>query len=302
MAILPERSERSRPSSPPRAPGRRSGASLAGARPRRRGLAGAGRPPPAARRPPAAATRSASSCSPTSASFAGLVLGIAAAARLLQRRPAGSLLGPGGFRPRDFALGVAVIALIGAVSASPWRCLAPPVRQLPLAAWAAWLPLALPALLVQTAAEELAFRGYPDAGPRRALPLAAGSGGSCPRLLFGAPALEPGRVRPERLDRRALRPPSSGSSSPTSPSAPATSRPRSACTSPTTSVSLLLVALPSPLAGLSLYLARIDPADAAAVRPAPPRRPRHHARRLGGLARLLRAGAGDCIREGRGSI
>ena len=37
---------------------------------------------------------------------------------------------------------------------------AAPVRQLPLAAWAAWLPLALPLLLVQTAAEELAFRGF----------------------------------------------------------------------------------------------------------------------------------------------
>ena len=31
---------------------------------------------------------------------------------------------------------------------------------MPLAAWAAWLPLVLPALLVQTAAEEIAFRGY----------------------------------------------------------------------------------------------------------------------------------------------
>ena len=33
-------------------------------------------------------------------------------------------------------------------------------RQPSLAAWASWLPLALPALLVQTAAEEIAFRGF----------------------------------------------------------------------------------------------------------------------------------------------
>ena len=63
-----------------------------------------------------------------------------------------SLLCPGGFRPRDFALGVAVIALVGAVSGLAMALLAPPVRQLPLAAWAAWLPVVLPALFVQTAA------------------------------------------------------------------------------------------------------------------------------------------------------
>ncbi len=94
------------------------------------------------------------------ASFAGLVLGLALAARLLQRRGLRSLVGPDGFRPRDFGLGIAAIAALTLAGLLPILWLAPPVRQTGLAAWAAWLPLALPALLLQTAAEELAFRGW----------------------------------------------------------------------------------------------------------------------------------------------
>lgn len=92
------------------------------------------------------------------ASFAGLAAGVAAAARFLQRRRPVTLLGPGGFRPSHFAAGAAAIALMTALSAPFSSSLL--LRQLPLATWAAWLPLALPLLLVQTAAEEIAFRGY----------------------------------------------------------------------------------------------------------------------------------------------
>ena len=73
------------------------------------------------------------------------------------RRPCSA---PAASAPRHFAAGVAAVALLAAplgAALSPSRR---PVRQLPLAAWAAWLPLALPPLLVQTAAEEVAFRGY----------------------------------------------------------------------------------------------------------------------------------------------
>jgi membrane protease YdiL (CAAX protease family) len=92
------------------------------------------------------------------ASFAGLAAGLAAAARFLQRRRPATLVGPGGFRPSHFAAGVAAIALVTALSVPFSSGLL--LQQLPLATWAAWLPLALPLLLVQTAAEELAFRGY----------------------------------------------------------------------------------------------------------------------------------------------
>lgn len=93
-------------------------------------------------------------------SFAGLILGIALAARLFQRRPPRTLIGPGGLRPRAFGLGVAAIAGVSLLALPPVLWLAPPVRQATLGGWAAWLPLALPAVLVQTAAEEIAFRGW----------------------------------------------------------------------------------------------------------------------------------------------
>jgi uncharacterized protein len=94
------------------------------------------------------------------ASFAGLALGTALAAQLLHRRSMASLVGPGGFRLRDFTAAVAVVAALVTVAAGLQAFIAPPARQ---AAWSDWgrlLPLALPLVLVQTAAEELLFRGY----------------------------------------------------------------------------------------------------------------------------------------------
>jgi membrane protease YdiL (CAAX protease family) len=94
------------------------------------------------------------------ASFGGLALGTALAVRLLHRRPAMTLFGPGGFAPRAVAIGVAVVAGLALLSLATTFALAPPERQMPLATWMALVPLALPALLVQTGAEELLFRGY----------------------------------------------------------------------------------------------------------------------------------------------
>ena len=94
------------------------------------------------------------------ASFGGLALGTAVAVRLLHRRPAASLFGPGGFRPHAFGLAVAAIAGLALVTTAASLGLAPPVRQATVAAWAGLLPLALGLVLVQTAAEELFFRGY----------------------------------------------------------------------------------------------------------------------------------------------
>ena len=94
------------------------------------------------------------------ASFAALLGGAALAARLLQGRGPATLFGPGGFRAGGFGLGVAVVLLVAIPSGAALALLAPPERQATLAAWAARLPLALPAILVQSAAEELAFRGF----------------------------------------------------------------------------------------------------------------------------------------------
>lgn len=94
------------------------------------------------------------------ASFAGLALGVALAARLLHRRSPLSLIGPGGMRRRAFAAGVGVVAAAGLATGALGAALAPPVLQVGPLAWAGLLPLALPLVLVQTAAEELLFRGY----------------------------------------------------------------------------------------------------------------------------------------------
>lgn len=92
--------------------------------------------------------------------FGGLSLGVWLAARLLHRRRPAALCGPGGFRASDAAIGAAVVAAAGLVAAVPLAVQAMPERQLGWGAWAAWLPLAIPAIVVQASAEELAFRGY----------------------------------------------------------------------------------------------------------------------------------------------
>ncbi|WP_299548167.1 type II CAAX endopeptidase family protein [uncultured Tateyamaria sp.] len=86
----------------------------------------------------------------------------AVAAAGVHRRGLASLIGP--FRPacRNFSravLGVGAIFLTAGLIVSLVMA-DDPVSNLPLAAWLAYLPLALPLLLVQTGAEELLFRGY----------------------------------------------------------------------------------------------------------------------------------------------
>ena len=93
-------------------------------------------------------------------SFAGMIVGVAIAVRWLQRRPAWTLIGPEGFILRAFALGALVAATLGAVSVGLSLGSDDVTRQADLAAWAARVPLVLAALLVQTAAEEIAFRGF----------------------------------------------------------------------------------------------------------------------------------------------
>lgn len=95
-------------------------------------------------------------------SFAALGIGAAAAARLLHRRPALSLLGPPARALRDFVRVLAAVAVLGAVLllAPPWDYGEALRANTPPGLWLSLLPLALPAVLVQVASEELLFRGY----------------------------------------------------------------------------------------------------------------------------------------------
>ena len=119
------------------------------------------------------------------ASFAGLALGTALAARLLHGRGAATLLGPRGFQPRAFALGVAAVATVALLSSAATLAFGAPLRQTSLGAWMRLLPLALPLVLLQTAAEETLFRGYllQSLAARFRSPLAWAL---APALAFGA--------------------------------------------------------------------------------------------------------------------
>jgi membrane protease YdiL (CAAX protease family) len=198
------------------------------------------------------------------ASFAALVLGLAVAARLLQRRHLASLLGPGGFRPRQFALGIAVMALVGGLGTLAMFAIDPPRRQAGLGEWAAWLPLALPLILLQTAAEELAFRGYLMQGLAARFRSRA-AWWLLPALGFGVLHWNAAEFGPNAalvvlsavLVGLIL--------------ADVTIRTGNLSLAmglhfANNALAMLVIAMPSPLAALSLYLAPLGPADAAAFR------------------------------------
>ncbi|NKX44941.1 CPBP family intramembrane glutamic endopeptidase [Roseicyclus persicicus] len=93
------------------------------------------------------------------ATFLGMGLGPLLAARLLHARPMGSLFGARGRLLRGFAIGAGVCALAYGVTALLPSAVIPTANLAP-ALWAAFLPLALVGILVQTGAEEVLFRGY----------------------------------------------------------------------------------------------------------------------------------------------
>ncbi len=93
-------------------------------------------------------------------SFAGLGLAPMAVVRLLHRRRAGTLFGPAEVAIHDFgrvALAVLALNLSLLVLSLFGDRLEPDVG---FGAFLAWLPAALVAILIQTGAEELVFRGY----------------------------------------------------------------------------------------------------------------------------------------------
>lgn len=92
--------------------------------------------------------------------FGGMALGPVLAAAALHFRGPGSLLGPWGDWWRGFVTAFAVVVLVFGVLMAASAAIWPPVANLDLARWLIWLPLALPLLFVQIAAEELLFRGY----------------------------------------------------------------------------------------------------------------------------------------------
>jgi uncharacterized protein len=94
-------------------------------------------------------------------SFGVLILGTGAAMRLLHDLPGARLLGPTERVEAGPTLrGIVVVAAVAGGLFLPMLLVDPPERQHALVVWAMWLPAALPALFVQSAAEEIVFRGY----------------------------------------------------------------------------------------------------------------------------------------------
>ncbi|SDE05164.1 CPBP family intramembrane glutamic endopeptidase [Ruegeria marina] len=95
-------------------------------------------------------------------SFGFVILAVAVAARLFQRRAPTGILGPPGLAVRQFwrvfrlllGLGLALLIL------PPYDMGEPLQANLPFARWLLLLPLSLLAIGIQTGAEEILFRGY----------------------------------------------------------------------------------------------------------------------------------------------
>ena len=92
---------------------------------------------------------------------AGLGLGTFAAAGVWHRRSPRSLIGPGARTLRHGTIAAAVtFGFLGVLSLATLPLSDWPLRNQPLTTWLAWLPLGILALIFQTGAEEILFRGY----------------------------------------------------------------------------------------------------------------------------------------------
>jgi hypothetical protein len=94
--------------------------------------------------------------------FGGVILGVQLTARVFQRRGLTGVTGPVPLFWRQFGrVLLYLLVLTVALSLLPPYDMGEPLDQnLPFSRWLALLPLGLAALLIQTGAEEILFRGY----------------------------------------------------------------------------------------------------------------------------------------------
>lgn len=116
-------------------------------------------------------------------SFGTILVATSVAAALLQRRDPLGLIGPPGLALRQFwlVLRALLLLLVALMFLPPYNTGAPLVPNLPLSRWLALLPFSLGAVLVQTASEEIFFRGY--------LQQSLAARFSSPVIWMGVPAL-----------------------------------------------------------------------------------------------------------------
>ncbi|MCI5096824.1 MAG: CPBP family intramembrane metalloprotease [Rhodobacteraceae bacterium] len=95
-------------------------------------------------------------------SFAFLVAGVAVVVRTLQRRSLGSVIGPLPLAVSQFArTSVCLVLLMVCIAVLPPYDMGEPLQpNLTIGVWLTFLPLGVCVLLIQTGAEEILFRGY----------------------------------------------------------------------------------------------------------------------------------------------
>lgn len=93
-------------------------------------------------------------------SFIAMALAPMVAARLIHKRKAGTLFGPGRVVVHDFVWTAGIVFVLYGVLTIVWSLRFDALPNLDFRIWLVFLPLAILGLLVQTAAEELIFRGY----------------------------------------------------------------------------------------------------------------------------------------------
>jgi len=94
------------------------------------------------------------------ASFLGATIGVFIATRLLHKRSIASLFGPRVKTLRDFTLAAASVMAINALLLALISFWLVPVANLNFTLWVTLVPLTIVGILIQTATEELVFRGY----------------------------------------------------------------------------------------------------------------------------------------------
>ncbi len=90
----------------------------------------------------------------------GFVLGALIAVPACHMRGPGTIFGPAGETVRTFFLAVVVCLPLYALVTVASSAFEPPVPNLPLETWLPWALAAIPVILLQSAGEEMIFRGY----------------------------------------------------------------------------------------------------------------------------------------------
>ncbi len=222
--------------------------------------------------PPASASAFLTGSSPAAllivlSSFAFAILGVALAARLLQHRSLASVLGPQSMAIWQFWRVLRALMLLGAVLfvLPPYDFGAPLVANLPLSKWLLLLPLSVVAVLIQTGAEEILFRGYLQQGlaVRFRSPLIWMG---LPSLLFAAGHYSPATVGDNALLIAAWAL-AFGLLTADLTARSGTLGPAIALHFFNNFTALLIVSLPDSLSGLALFHLPYEASDADALRP-----------------------------------